>query len=85
VTADELEKAKDRFVRLMIFARDKQDSMANIYGSTLTTGGNVQDVEQWPERIRKVTADEVKAVAARYLGIDRSVSGYLLPEIRAEN
>jgi zinc protease len=69
----------------MIFARDKQDSMANIYGSTLTTGGTVQDVEQWPERIRKVTANEVKAVATRYLSMDRSVTGYLLPEIRAEN
>ena len=67
VTADELEKAKDRFLRSMIFARDKQAGMANIYGSTLATGGNVKDIEEWPDRIRKVTADEVKAVAARYL------------------
>ncbi|WP_287380859.1 pitrilysin family protein, partial [Mesorhizobium sp.] len=41
VTSGELEKAKDRFVRSMIFARDKQDSMANIYGATLATGGSV--------------------------------------------
>ena len=85
VTADELEKAKTRLVRAMIFARDKQASMANIYGATLATGGTVQDVEQWPERIRKVTADEVKAVAARYLVMDHSTTGYLLPEVRAEN
>jgi zinc protease len=83
VTADELEKAKDRFVRAMIFARDKQASMANIYGATLATGGTVQDVEQWPDRIRKVTADQVKAVAARYLGMDHATTGYLLPEVRA--
>jgi zinc protease len=85
VTPAELEKAKDRYVRSMIFARDKQDSMANIYGSTLATGGNVQDVQQWPDRIRKVTADEVKAVAARYLVLDRSTTGYLLPQAKAEN
>ena len=85
VTADELEKAKTRLVRAMIFARDKQASMANIYGATLATGGTVQDVERWPERIRKVTADEVKAVAARYLVMDHSTTGYLLPEVRAEN
>ncbi|TIX53672.1 MAG: insulinase family protein, partial [Mesorhizobium sp.] len=48
VTSGELEKAKDRFVRSMIFARDKQDSMANIYGATLATGGSVRDVEEWP-------------------------------------
>ncbi|UDL91320.1 insulinase family protein [Mesorhizobium sp. PAMC28654] len=85
VTSEELEKAKDRYVRSMIFARDKQDSMANIYGSTLATGGNVQDVQQWPDRIRKVTADEVKAVAVRYLILDHSTTGYLLPQTQAGN
>ncbi|PBB51831.1 MULTISPECIES: pitrilysin family protein [Mesorhizobium] len=80
VTSDELEKAKDRFVRSMIFARDEQEDMASIYGSTLATGGNVQDLQQWPDRIRKVTADQVKAVAARYLNLDHSTTGYLLPK-----
>jgi zinc protease len=85
VTADELDKAKKRFVRSTIFARDKQASMANMYGVTLATGGTVQDVEQWPDRIRAVTADEVKAVAARYLDIGRSTTGYLLPQAQAGN
>ncbi|MER9798701.1 insulinase family protein [Mesorhizobium sp. M0142] len=85
VTSDELEKSKDRFVRSMIFARDKQEDMANIYGSTLATGGNVQDVQQWPDRIRKVTADQVKAVAARYLNLDHATTGYLLPQTQAGN
>ena len=79
VTADELEKAKNRFVRSMIFARDNQASMANIYGSTLATGGSVADVEQWPDRIRAVTPDQIKDAAAKYLNPDRSVAGYLLP------
>ncbi|MES0209063.1 insulinase family protein [Mesorhizobium sp. M0028] len=85
VTSDELEKSKDRFVRSMIFARDKQEDMANIYGSMLATGGNVQDVQQWPDRIRKVTADQVKAVAARYLNLDHATTGYLLPQTQAGN
>ncbi|RUV68526.1 MAG: insulinase family protein [Mesorhizobium sp.] len=85
VTSGELEKAKDRFVRSMIFARDKQDSMANIYGATLATGGSVRDVEEWAGRIRKVTADEVRDVAARYLNLNHSTSGYLLPQTQAGN
>jgi zinc protease len=85
VTNDELDKAKDRFVRSMIFARDKQDSMTNIYGSTLATGGNVQQVQEWPDHIRKVTADEVKAVAARYLVLDHATTGYLLPQTQVGN
>ncbi|WP_404927831.1 M16 family metallopeptidase [Mesorhizobium sp. ORM16] len=78
VSSGELEKAKDRFVRSMSFARGKQDSMANIYGATLATGGSVRDVEEWPDRIRKVTADEVRDVATRYLNLDHSTT--ILPK-----
>ncbi|MBZ9920787.1 insulinase family protein [Mesorhizobium sp. BR1-1-12] len=85
VTVKELDKAKDRYVRSMVFARDKQDSMANIYGAELATGGNVQDIEQWPERIRNITPGEIKAVAARYLVLARSTTGYLLPQQQAGN
>ena len=80
VTSDELEKTKERFIRSVIFAHDEQNSVANMYGSTLATGGNVKDVEEWPDRIRNVTADQVKAVAARYLVSDHSTTGYLLPK-----
>jgi len=85
VTDSELEKAKNRYVRSMIFARDSQSGMANIYGATLTTGGTVADVAGWPDRVRAVTADQVKAVAAKYLNPDRSVAGYLLPPASVEN
>ena len=85
VTDRELEKAKNRYVRSMIFARDNQSGMANIYGSTLTTGGTVADVAEWPDRIKAVTADQVKAVAAKYLNPDRSVAGYLLPPAPVQN
>ncbi len=84
VTADELEKAKIRVIRSMVFARDRQAVMANIYGATLATGGTVQDIDAWPERIRAVSVDQVKAVAARYLGMASSTTGYLLPEASAE-
>lgn len=84
VTDSELEKAKDRFVRSMIFARDRQQTMANVYGSTLAIGGAVADVEQWPDRIRGVTAADVKA-AARYLAFDRSTTGYLMPKTQVGN
>lgn len=85
VTEQELDKAKDRFVRSMIFARDRQQAMANIYGSTLAVGGAVEDVEQWPERIRKVTAGEIQAAATRYLVFERSTTGYLMPKTQVGN
>ncbi len=85
VTEDELEKAKNRFVRSMIFARDTQSSMANIYGASLATGSSVQDVEEWPDRIKSVTAAQVQAVAAKYLKAEIAVTGYLLPSDDIQN
>jgi zinc protease len=78
VSEEELAKAKKRFVRGMIFARDNQAGMARLYGATLATGGTVKDVEGWPDRIDAVTAEQVKE-AAKYLDPARSVTGYLLP------
>jgi len=80
VTEEEVEKAKKRFVRSMIFARDEQDGMARIYGSTLTTGGTAEDIANWPDRIRAVKAEDVKAAAARWLDGRRAVAAYLLPQ-----
>ena len=74
-----LSRAKNRYLRALIFARDSQAGMARIYGSTLTTGGTVEDIAQWPERIKAVTAKDVVDVARKYLVEKRSVTGYLMP------
>ena len=44
----------------------------------MTTGQTLEDVEAWPERIAKVTLDEVKQAAVKYFDIRRSVTGQLL-------
>ena len=79
VTQDELDRARNRFLRSLIFARDSQSGMARIYGSTLTTGGTIRDIDEWPERVKKVTTQDVQNVARKYLSPDRAVTGYLLP------
>ena len=56
VTAEELERAKTRLIADAIYAQDNSASMARWYGSSLTTGATVDDVRQWPDRIRAVTA-----------------------------
>lgn len=80
VSADELERAKTRFRRSMIFARDNSAGMANLYGSSLATGMTIKDVDEWPARIEAVTPEQIKAVAAKYLVPGKAVSGYLLPK-----
>lgn len=79
ITPAELDAAKMRYVRSLIFARDEQSNMANIYGSQLANGGTVADITEWPDRIRAVTPEQVQAVAAKYLDPSIAVTSYLLP------
>ena len=63
-----------------IYARDSQSGPANIIGTALAIGQNLEDVSGWPERIGKVTPAQI-IDAARAVLIERnSATGILLPE-----
>ncbi|MCC0030979.1 MAG: insulinase family protein [Brucellaceae bacterium] len=79
VTDEELEKAKNRFLKSVLFARDSQSSMARIYGASLATGSTLADIAEWPDRIRAVTPQAVQDAAQRHLTAQGTVTGYLLP------
>ena len=80
VTADELERAKYRLIADAIYAQDSQSTMARWYGVALTTGSTVEKVQSWPERIRSVTIDAVRAAAKTWLDKRRSATGYLIKD-----
>jgi zinc protease len=80
VTEEEVAAARDMLVRTTIFERDSQGTMARIYGSVLAAGGTVADIEEWPDRVRSVTAADVNAAARKWLDRRRSVTGLLLPK-----
>ena len=84
VTADEVDRAKNRLVADAIYAQDSQASMARWYGTALTTGMTVESVQNWPDRIRAVTADAVNAAAKAWLDKRRSVTGYLVRDAQRE-
>jgi zinc protease len=78
VMTDELERAKRRIIAGTIYAQDSQSRLARVFGRTLTTGGTISDVQEWPKTIESVTAEEVLSAAREYLDIRRSVTGYLI-------
>lgn len=80
VTDEELERAKTRLIADALYAQDNQASMARWYGAALTTGATVNDVRHWPDRIRAVTADQVRDAARQWLDKRRSVTGYLIKD-----
>jgi zinc protease len=73
----ELERAKRRLVADALYARDSQATLARHFGATLATGGSVEQLLSWPERVAAVTADEVGRAAKTYLAGARSVTGLL--------
>ncbi|MFK4824272.1 M16 family metallopeptidase [Paenochrobactrum sp. BZR 588] len=79
VSEAELDQARNRLMKSVIFARDSQAGMARIYGAGLSVGQSIEDIQGWPEKIKKVTADQVKDVANRYLSKQKTVTSYLLP------
>lgn len=79
VSETELKQAQNRLIKSMVFARDSQAGMARIYGANLSVGRSIEDVQNWPEKIQKVTASQVKDAANRYLASKNTVTSYLLP------
>lgn len=76
--AADLNRAKTGLVASAIYRRDSQYDLASAYGQALVIGLTVDDVNDWPARIRAVTADSVRN-AARLLNRREAVSAYLVP------
>ncbi|MFS8036471.1 M16 family metallopeptidase [Xanthobacter sp. AM11] len=74
----ELARAKTQLTADTIYAQDNQATLARIYGAAWATGLSAADVQAWPDRVKAVTAEQVKAAAQRYLVAGRAVTGYLM-------
>ena len=84
VTEDEVARAKQRLIDSAVFARDSVGRPARIFGTALTTGQSVDDVEQWPARISAVTVEQINAAARAVLRPETSTTGILLPPLKDE-
>ncbi|ANP45266.1 M16 family metallopeptidase [Candidatus Viadribacter manganicus] len=79
-TEDELTRAKNSLAANAIYSRDSQESLANIYGSSLAQGESIDDVVNWARDIEAVTRDEAVAMVRQTLDLNASVTGWLVPE-----
>ncbi len=84
ITADELDRAKVRLIADAVYAQDNQATLARRYGAALATGETVEMVRDWPQSIRAVTADAVRAAARTWLNPRASVTGYLVHSLKGE-
>jgi len=82
--AEDLERVKTQLIAEAIYAQDNQATLARWYGGALTTGLSIDDIRSWPDRIRAVTAEQVREAAAKWLDKKRSVTGYLIKDSKRE-
>jgi zinc protease len=74
----ELNRAKTQLIASVIYRRDSQFALASAYGQALSIGLTVDDVNEWPARIRAVSGEGVRK-AAQTLQRRQAVSAYLIP------
>ena len=81
VTPAELERTKNRFISSQVFAQESASSLASALGQSETVYGSWKYTLEYPEHIRKVTARDVRRVAATYLYPENSSGAWLVPEL----
>ncbi|MCC6207719.1 MAG: insulinase family protein [Gammaproteobacteria bacterium] len=79
VTAEELGRIKTQVIAADVYQRDSVFYQAMQLGMLETVGLNWRLADTYVERIRAVTAEQVQAVARKYLGPDRLTVAVLSP------
>jgi zinc protease len=79
VTAEEVARVQKRMIAEAVYARDSLTTAVRVFGSALTTGSTIEDVEAWPERIAAVTPEAVLDAARLVFDRTQSVTGRLVP------
>ncbi|WP_342773346.1 pitrilysin family protein [Paracoccus luteus] len=77
---DQLDRVRTQLRAARIYERDSAHGRAYDYGQGLAIGLSVRDVNDWPDLLAAVTADDVRAAAALVLGDRPGVTSWLLPD-----
>lgn len=84
VTPEQLKLAKNVIERNTYYERESISNIAGEIGYTYVTTDNIKFYENYIENIKKVTPQEVKYVANKYLGKDKSAVSIVLPQTSKE-
>ena len=77
VDPERFDRFKMQLRAARIYAEDSVQTFARDYGSSLTSGLGIDDVEAWPRILQEVTPERVMAAAEELLDRRRSVTGWI--------
>lgn len=73
-----LDRIRTQLLASEIYALDNVQGRAQRYGAALTQGLTIEDVQDWPDVLQAVTADDIKAAAAEVFDLNQSVTGWVV-------
>ncbi|QPM91648.1 M16 family metallopeptidase [Pseudooceanicola algae] len=80
VDEEDLDRIKLQIRAQDIYDRDDVAGLARMYGTALTRGLTIEDIQAWPGILQEVTPDQIIAAAQEVLNRDRAVTGYVMSE-----
>lgn len=72
-----LERIKTQIRASEVYALDDISGLANRYGSALSAGLTVEDVQAWPDILQSVTEADIMAAAERVFDRRKAVTGFV--------
>lgn len=79
ITEEELERAKKKLIQDTYYSRESTANIASELGYIITLTGNSVLYKDYVSGIKKVSSADVKCVAQKYLGLNKSAVSLVLP------
>ena len=77
---EDVQRVRNSMAADAIYARDSQQSMANLFGGWLAIGGSIDDLMNYPDDVRAVTTEEALAAVRKVFAADNHyIEAQLLP------
>ena len=80
ITDEELNRAKNMIIQDTYYSRESTSNITSELGYIMALTNSSALYDNYVECVKKVTAEEVKAAANKYLGVNRSAVSIVLPE-----
>jgi zinc protease len=80
VTPEELQRAKVQLLAQLVYRRDSFFAQAMELGELESSGLSFRDADRIPERLKAISAEQVRSVAAKYLVDDSLTVAVLDPQ-----
>lgn len=80
VTDEDLNLAKKTIEQDTYYSRESTSNIASELGYIMTVSGSSDLYKNYVDNIKRVTADDVKSVAQKYLGVNKSAVSVVLPQ-----